>query len=454
MVTLKLYSLSKEENSTKQPTGGITATGVLIEPCSVLNPVIKLNNIIAYSYNYAYVQEFGRYYFINDWVSEDGFWYVKMNVDVMATFKSAIGSSTQYILRAAGAQDEYILDTMYPSTGKVSHSQVQINSALMDYLPDGVFVINVMGSSDNGTIGSYACYWSTFKNVISEMYLMNDDDTWWSNLADGIRNSIFQPFDHIANVIWFPADYMDTSGITSVSSITLGTIVLSSTPGKPMTFYPISTPSVWNSSSKSLPKHPQASSYGKYMNLKPFTQYIYSDDIFGNIELDPLKLVDKSTFTIWKVTDPLTGLQIVALPDEQTRVGQCGVLISMENNSLNIGGLLSSIATAGVSLATANPVGAIAGLMSATDAAIPVTSSTSQQGSTIQVHRSVALDAFFWNATGHDDAHKGKPYCKTKQINTLSGYILTENAHVETPNMTVAEQEMITSIMNSGFYYE
>lgn len=454
-VTIKLYSFSKYENSTKVPAGtaGTQYTGLLIEPCSVLNPIIKVNGITGYSYNYAYISEFSRYYFITDWNTENGFWYLTMRIDVMGSFKTTIGASTQYVLRAASAQDPYIVDTLYPTTGEMTKSSVEVNSGLQSYLPNGMFVLNVTGSAA-GTVGSYACTWTTFKNLIKKMLLTNSDDTWWANLADGIRESIFHPFEHLGNVIWFPADYIDIDGITATTSLTLGNITITSSSATPMSFYYLSTPSIWQSNSLTLPKHPQASTYGKYMNLKPYSQYIYSDDIFGNIEMDPLKLIDKTTFTVGKITDPASGVQILALPDGSTHSAQVGVMISMENNSLNIGGFLQSTVAAAVEAVTGDYVGAAASVASAALSLQPTVSSRSQCGATVNVWRTVTVDAYFWKSAGQDPTDKGKPYCKTKTINTLSGYVLTEGAHISATNMSSTEQNMITSIMDQGFFYE
>ena len=69
-------------------------------------------------------------------------------------------------------------------------------------------------------------------------------------------------------------------------------------------------------------------------------------------------------------------------------------------------------------------------------------------------HRSVVLDAYFWNSVGHDTNDLGNPYCATAQISTLSGYILCNEAHITGQKMTLTEAQMIESYMNSGFFYE
>ncbi len=71
-ITLTLYSFKKRENSTKRPsTGGTDFSVVLLDETSLMTPTFKLSigsNPIGY--NYAYVSDFNRYYFINASVSK------------------------------------------------------------------------------------------------------------------------------------------------------------------------------------------------------------------------------------------------------------------------------------------------------------------------------------------------------------------------------------------------
>lgn len=456
MVTLKLYNFNKKLNSTARPASdaGTSFSGLLVDPCSILNPVIKLENVVAYNFNYAYIQEFDRYYFVEDWHSEQGFWFLQLRIDALGTWKAVIGSSTQYVERSQSQQNEYIVDTQYPTSGKMTHSQVQIEAGLHSDFNNGWFALNITGSESNTTVGSYLCEWATFKNVISEMLLLNDDDTFWANLAQGIRNSIAKPFEHLGSVVWFAEPYFDPLASSAVHSITLGSVTLTSTSTKPMTFYP-SGFDIWQSSTLNVPKHPQANTYGKYMNLKPYTRYVYRDDLTGDVELDPLQLIDKTTFTVWKCTDPLTGTQIIALPDGQTRVAQAGVLVPMENNSLNIGGIINSVIDTAASVISKKPLNEIASsVVSATEALLPTVTSTSQQGATVLNHRGIWLDAYFWNSVGHDVGDFGNPYCQTSQISNLSGFILCNGAHISALNMSASESQLIEEYMNSGFFYE
>ena len=81
---------SKRKNSTKQPTGGTTATVTLKEPCGIASPSFVS---AAIPESVKYIQAWGRYYFVSE-VTHDGPEIIIPCVsDPMATFKSAIGST-------------------------------------------------------------------------------------------------------------------------------------------------------------------------------------------------------------------------------------------------------------------------------------------------------------------------------------------------------------------------
>lgn len=73
-------------------------TGTLKEGTSVINPIVKLNAFNLSSYNYAYIQSIGRYYYITDIKSvKYGLWEISMHVDVLMSYKNAIRNSLAII---------------------------------------------------------------------------------------------------------------------------------------------------------------------------------------------------------------------------------------------------------------------------------------------------------------------------------------------------------------------
>ena len=87
-----LYQLEKRENSTKRPASNTTKKEmdcILRRGSSAIMPVLEFDfgptstgNPL--KYNYAYISEFGRYYFIRDWSWIDGLWIAALECDVQA----------------------------------------------------------------------------------------------------------------------------------------------------------------------------------------------------------------------------------------------------------------------------------------------------------------------------------------------------------------------------------
>ena len=122
--TVKLYSFSKKENSTAVPAAAnlVRELQALIkQPSGIMEPVMRFQidtppYPAAQNCNYAYIEEFQRYYFITDWTSEPGkIWTASMRVDPLASWKSYIGSQSFYVLRASAEKDGDIMDSMYPA---------------------------------------------------------------------------------------------------------------------------------------------------------------------------------------------------------------------------------------------------------------------------------------------------------------------------------------------------
>lgn len=66
-------------------------SGSLKDETSVTAPVVMMELENPTVYNYAYIPEFGRYYFIRDMVSvRTGLWKISMQVDVLQSFRNYI----------------------------------------------------------------------------------------------------------------------------------------------------------------------------------------------------------------------------------------------------------------------------------------------------------------------------------------------------------------------------
>ena len=110
---ITLYTFSKKNNSTKQPTGGKSVNVRLKENTSVLNPVFILKDD---NFHYNYCKWDNRFYFVNDIVSvTNDISEYHCSVDALASWKADIGALSEYILRSAYASDGEIPDMLYPA---------------------------------------------------------------------------------------------------------------------------------------------------------------------------------------------------------------------------------------------------------------------------------------------------------------------------------------------------
>ena len=91
---------------------GSDITGTLRENCSIIDPIIKMETNPIGS-NYAYISEFGRYYYINNIVCVGKLFEVQMHVDVLMSFKSGIRSNNAVVSRQEKMYNLYLQDGVF-----------------------------------------------------------------------------------------------------------------------------------------------------------------------------------------------------------------------------------------------------------------------------------------------------------------------------------------------------
>lgn len=113
MLSVQLMNNSSPvEKIGKTLSAGNTYSCALKDDTSVLDPAIIIqtsDNI--YTFNYMYISDFGRYYFINDILSlNNNRWMIKAHVDVLETYKDNILSNQAVIKRQTELYNTYLND--------------------------------------------------------------------------------------------------------------------------------------------------------------------------------------------------------------------------------------------------------------------------------------------------------------------------------------------------------
>lgn len=87
-----LYQTNSERERINKSLGGsLTLTGTLRGESSVINPSFIIEHSNPSTYNYCYISDFSRYYFIDNITSiRNGLWKIDCKVDVLMSYKDAI----------------------------------------------------------------------------------------------------------------------------------------------------------------------------------------------------------------------------------------------------------------------------------------------------------------------------------------------------------------------------
>lgn len=246
-----------------------------------------------------------RYYFISNvtYLTND-LVQIDCTEDCLATYKSAISNTTQYVLRAAGSYDGTIPDTMAITTAQPEVKKTFTSSPLFSTSPNYYVVglVNTLTSATKrkGTVSYIAFTGGQLSRLINAM----------NGFEVTAETAGMTPFDYIASVT---AIYADIS--SALNSVT-GNIAFN------QYWYiqdiPYNTISkdlvITSTGTLSIPHHPQLNSTTKqYLDYEPYSNYQLLAGPFGSIN------IDRRIFNTWinygVIVDVTTGDAILYLRD-------------------------------------------------------------------------------------------------------------------------------------------
>ena len=465
-----LYKFNKRPNSTAQPlpSAGKAFTVQIKDECSFITPVLRFtpDNLVSgvfspVAYNYAQIAYWQRFYYITDWQYINGSWEATLSVDVLASFKAEIGTTSAYVVRAAGASDGSIIDNFYPAKTNVNITRVSAASSWYAVSPTGgTFVIGVISGKQLGRVGAVVYYALTSAELTSLMnYLFSNNIFNASNISEigeGLFKSLFNPSEYIVSCMWFP--FANTVFGSSTDEIKIGYYFTG------VTAVIVSALAEKTYITATIPNHPQISR-GSFLNHAPFTRLTLYVPPFGSIPLDTNFMELGNYLYSPVVIDHITGVATLRvsicadsshLDESQVlteRSAMLGVPIQISQVMPDYMGTLASIGQATASTLSGNISGAITGVVSAINSQMPKVSSLGANGSFIECIESPLLIAEHLQLADEDNTEYGRPLCKIKTISTLSGYIQCgEDDH--SFSATKKETDEINRYMKSGFFYE
>ena len=210
-------NFTKNHKSTAVPnlTGLTPISCKLKTPCTLLSPVLEIQQSpstqgSAVTANYAYIPDFNRYYYITNINFSGNLLIFTLKVDVLASWKTAITSSSQYVLRSASAWNGFIKDTKYPI--KAADPTRIASKAANPLQPPGteitgMFVVGIVSSlaSITGCVQYYALSYTDMISLMQQLFTLN---TQWqgtgTDIADGLKKAITDPMQYVISAIWLP----------------------------------------------------------------------------------------------------------------------------------------------------------------------------------------------------------------------------------------------------------
>lgn len=479
---VNFYTFSKRENSTARPSGdGDTLSCVIKATSSQASPVIQadLGTADCPTWNYCFIPEFGRYYWITDWTwVEHRLWEATLVTDLLATFRDLIGASSMYVLRSSADYDGNIVDDYYPCKVTCQTEELigvspwisELNTDELD-LSNGVFVIGYVTSqqpNDSSMYGSVV--YSAMKQdglrslvdaLLGNLQLL-DPDFKTADASLALQKSLIDPLSYIKSCIWMPVLYDGLPGIELDElhiwdwTVSCAHKIIRNDP--PYRAY------VRNFN---ITKHPLTLTRGNYLNTSPYTRINLDFPPFGNIELDTSLTANASEVGTRITFDLITGkAKMKILIDgvcTDILEAMVGVPIQLSQVSNDYLGAAQSAVNGVLGIATGALTGGVGGIAGAISSGVngiangvramqPRNSSISGNGSFSHLRYRPRLYHQFMIPVDEDLEHCGRPLCQIRQISTLPGYLLIKDAEIDIPGFS-GEAEAVRAYLESGFFY-
>ena len=458
--TVYLGTLAKRENSTeKLGTDSMTPFDcVLLRGSGMLNPKIEFEFAITSDpsqWNVAYIPSFGRYYWIREWEFNDRLWTAYMEVDVLATYKSKIGNTSLYILRAANAYNGNIIDDLYPVKTGCSFTNETMTSKWVG-VSSGYFVLGIVSRHGQyGSITYYALNASSMSTLVTRLIqttITQGNGFSWDDCSQALQKAIIDPIQYIRSCVFIPRPISDISGST-VSSIPIFDWDVNATALIPnATEDRISM--LFN-----IPQHPDSASRGNYVNAAPYTILTLQIPPFGVIEIDTSVTANSAVLQADIHLDIFTGravLEIICNNEILNSIeAQVGVPVQISQVSRDyLGGAMSALGAVGSGF-TGNFIGALQGVGNAFASVVPRSNTIGSSGSFTALTSTAPfqLTAQFFRPVNDDLSHNGRPLCEKRKPNTVNGYMLVQDGDVSISG-TKEEGQKIKEYLETGFYYE
>lgn len=475
-------NFEKRRNSTKQPTGGDGIYDVMLkENTSLMNPhfIMTGTNIEA-----NYCKWADRYYYIDDIIFLSNTQKeLVCTLDVLATFKTAIGNYTTLISRASNssAWDGRIIDTIYPAKAIPMRREVLYQSFAQFTLNRAAGTI-VMGTVGNAGNKWYMMSAAEFTRVCSSLFPLDIDgntdlDVWIAqNVTQALAGGLQSIMANIVSLKWLPIVWSSalTSDVisTPVSEISIGNWKVNVGVGAdPVREIVGNTVHLITSAAFSFLDREEDVTFDQWLRLSPFAEYqlyvppfgvipidgsclnFYSGRAYVNVDYHVDMLTGNATLLLWyPATTALGGVSAKMIG----RYTVClGYDLKAGGGSVNVPGVITGAGAAIAAIASDNYAGAIGAIGSAVSSAVPTSSQIGGgvSGPSPDLTDGARTVAIYWYPLDFNVDELGRPCGSIFKISTIPGFVQTARAKIEMAGQP-EEYNQVNAFLDQGIFYE
>ena len=460
------YNHAKRSNSTKLPTGGETIPCSLKDNCSVISPVLEIKRETKPSYNYAYISDFGRYYYVTEWIYNKGLWSCSLSVDVLTSWLNEIKATQAQVLFSSSLYNLDVIDNRVVSVGtyKRQNNTADFIGALtgQNVSPSGTFAINALSNTSTWATGATTTYFMTYQQMQTFARELVSPSVW-----EGLRQFFNNPMDGIIECYYIPLDISKYIDLTVDGAVQIGDYTFPTTTAKKAVLTNFTLKSY--TTSIDIPW-----TYNDFRRLPPYTELTLFVPFCGAKPINPEMVYDIDKIFIDYSVDVVTG-NIQAIVYNKSELleefsGNCKITIPVgqtQSRTESVIGATGGAITAVAGFASGNVALGATGVLSAISSVITPASvkATGGMGGTV-LGAILGNDLMRWqkfrlSATSRDTADDpenmravaGNALNKVITLSNLTGYVQCYGASVKA-SATSGEIAMINDYLNSGIYIE
>lgn len=444
-------SFSKRKNSTKQPSSGTEIDVTLKQPTSIEAPEFTLTD--ANAANITYFKMDDHYYFVADSIRlTNDTVHIVGKQDVLATYKTAIGSTTALIARSSSNYNKYLVDNMVSTM--VTKASAQQSAVAMPFSSTGCFVVSVVNklSSANGYVCTYIMDPSKMKDLAE---WLSGDGTYvgdpWATIQSELIMQFGDCFDCVRGVKWIPVDYSTATAGFAADNVYVGKYYVGFNAPRVSSNSPLTGSGSLDLTDIIPDDFRAAAPYASVDVYIPF---------YGLVPI-PAEYCTAALGVDYHIDLTSSDCHVVVYTSDSKVLASIDYELGVDTPIAQIGKTGVSIIQSGIAVANSirhlDPLSTIQsglGLISAV-----ASNGVSQKGAL--GGRAMAHWANIFGVgtvsvtTLPDDLLPvlGRPCMEVLQISSLSGYVQCINASVSI-NGRDADRDEINSYLNSGFFYE